>query len=242
MVAVCGCGKVEERNWVTMGTTASLKTKHAREDEINSGLKRARVHTESIERLLNAHCPESELSKLAALSDDEILEECDPSVKPCYKAAFLLRDQSGGAFNPRWKGAKTMDLGGIAKGYAVDVLCRNVYVGDGRQQVLFDIGGNLRCQRGEWTVGVAGSERTLVLKKGEACATSGEYFRGKHIVDARTGAAVSNDLYSVTVVHPSSAMIADGLSTICFILGEAEGEAFLNKHYPEARAIWIKKE
>ena len=125
----------------------------------------------------------------------------------------------------------------------VDVLASQVYAGDGiGQEVLFDIGGNLKCQRGSWTVGIAGTDATLVLKKGEACATSAEYYRGKHIYDGRTGNAVTNDLLSVTIVHPNSAMLADGLSTICFILGETEGEEFLKKFYPEVRAIWIKKE
>ena len=73
---------------------------------------------------------------------------------------------------------------------------------------------------------------------GAACATSAEYYRGKHIYDARTGRPVSNDVWSVTVVHPTSAMLADALSTILFIYGREEGERFLARHYPEARAIW----
>ena len=48
-----------------------------------------------------------------------------------------------------------------------------------------------------------------------------------------------NAVHSVTVVHPSSAMLADGLSTVMFIFGREKGEAFLKKHYPEAKAVWI---
>ena len=252
MALLVGCSdKIEERDWVTMGTTASVKVKRA-DSTIAHATKLARELTTEIETLLNVHDPESELSKSAALSDAELVvkfrkltrsSRLCPELATCFEAAFRLRDQSGGAFNPRWKGDETMDLGGIAKGYAVDVLASQVYAGDGiGQEVLFDIGGNLKCQRGSWTVGIAGTDATLVLKKGEACATSAEYYRGKHIYDGRTGNAVTNDLLSVTIVHPNSAMLADGLSTICFILGETEGKAFLGKFYPEARAIWIKKE
>ena len=50
---------------------------------------------------------------------------------------------------------------------------------------------------------------------------------------------VTNGVYSVTVIHPKSAMLADGLSTTLFILGREKGEEFLKNHYPEARAVWI---
>ena len=71
-----------------------------------------------------------------------------------------------------------------------------------------------------------------------ACATSAEYYRGKHIYDGRTGQAVSNGVTSVTVVHPTSAMLADGLSTTLFVFGKEEGERFLKANFPEARAYW----
>lgn len=252
VVLLAGCHKPQERNWVTMGTTASVKTKGAvSEVVLNSALKMSRSLSGEIVTLLNIHDPNSALSKFGGMSDDELIakfgeltyaSQLQPELTNCFAAAFRLRDQSGGAFNPRWRGEKTMDLGGIAKGYAVDVLASQVYVGGSGSSALFDIGGNLKCQRGEWTVGIAGSSETLVLTNGMACATSAEYYRGKHIYDARTGCAVTNGLHSVTIIHPSSAMLADGLSTICFILGETEGEAFLRRFYPEARAIWIKKD
>ena len=33
-------------------------------------------------------------------------------------------------------------------------------------------------------------------------------------------------------------MLADGLSTVMFILGRDKGEAFLKSRYPDAKAIW----
>ena len=113
--------------------------------------------------------------------------------------------------------------------------------------VLLDLGGNLKVVSGEWKTGIrdpfgtGGVARTLTLTNGMACATSGEYERGKHIHDGRTGAPVTNDVASVTVVHPASAMVADGLSTTLFILGREKGERFLRNHYPEAVAYWIMK-
>ncbi len=115
------------------------------------------------------------------------------------------------------------------------------------RELLIDLGGNLKAVRGTWRVGIrdpsrsSGIVKSIVLTNGMACATSGEYERGKHIHDGRTGAAVTNDVASVTVVHPSSAMLADGLSTTLFVLGREKGEAFLKEHHPEATVYWVMR-
>ena len=237
--------------WPVMGTIASVKYYDNKDVPLdNWPIEDARRIFADVERLLNAHDPESELSRLARLSDAEVLAQCDPMVRECYRAAFRLRDQTGGRFNPRWRGPGTMDLGAIAKGFAVDLAADKYldfekghvgYAPYGGWRLLVDLGGNLKARgaKGErWKVGIAGTDRTLELRPGEACATSGEYYRGKHIRDGRDGSELTNTVYSVTVVHPSSAMLADGLSTVMFILGREEGEKFLAKHYPEARVIW----
>ena len=161
----------------------------------------------------------------------------------CYATALDLRDASEGAFNPRWRGPGTLDMGAIAKGFAVDLAtdaAKECYekAGGKMPEMLIDLGGNLKAVKGDWTVGVKDGE-VFVLREGEACATSARYYRGDHIKDGRTGANVTNGVYSVTVIHPKGAMLADGLSTTLFILGRERGEAFLKKHYPEARAVWI---
>ena len=232
--AMAGCGRkpAERVEWTAMGTVASFLCRDSAE------LDRSRdvmgVFSD-VETLLNAHNPDSELSRLAALSDEEVIAKCDEKVRPCYEAAFKLMRESEGAFNPRWRGRGTLDLGGIAKGFALDLAAEKI----GAAEALLDLGGNLKSCGGEWNIAVYGAAgERLVLAAGNACATSAEYARGKHIYDARTGLAVTNGVYSVTVVHPSSAMLADGLSTVLFIFGPEKGEAFLKSHYPEARAVW----
>ena len=236
----CSRAKIERIEWPVMGTVAAVQTRGAKAEETAQVVRAAKAEFARVEKLLNAHDPNSELSRLAPLAEQEILKACDPTMKPCYELAFAWRETTHGAFNPRWRGTNTLDLGAIAKGFAVDLAATRVPTGD--YDVLLDLGGNLRAVRGDWKVGIAGSGESLELEENQSCATSAEYYRGKHIYDGRTGNVVTNDLLSVTIVHPSSAMLADGLSTICFILGETEGEAFLKKFYPEARAIWIRKE
>ena len=251
-MAVLGCGShgVDSLQWLTMGTVAKVSFKGGGallglpSMKASSAVNRRQVDEvrcvyEDVERRLSVWNKDSEISRFTDI------ERVSSKMRPCYEAAFRLQKVSGGVFNPFWRGAgKGPDLGGIAKGFAVDLAAakvmreRDVNAGD----MLLDLGGNLKVVSGRWRTGIrnpTGDMLDIVLTNGMACATSGEYERGKHIYDGRTGKAVSNNLVSVTVVHPHSAMIADGLSTTLFVLGRAEGERFLREHYPEASAYWI---
>jgi len=148
-----------------------------------------------------------------------------------------------------------LDLGAIAKGYAVD-LAYNALLQKGYTNMLVDLGGNLRAigeaapGRGGWRTGirnpfVEGScAAQFLLTNGEAVATSGNYerfveikeVRYAHIMDGRTGVPVTG-IAGVTVIAPS-AMLADALSTTLFVLGPQKGCDFL-KYYPGCEAIWI---
>ena len=255
IVIVLGCGPhgVDSLQWLAMGTVAKVSFKGG---GVLSGFSPVKASSaanrrctdevrsvyENVERRLSVWNDDSEISNFTGI------ENVSPEMRPCYEAAFRLQKESGGIFNPFWRGAgKGPDLGGIAKGFAVDLAAAKVgHVADGTDacDILLDLGGNLKAVSGEWRTGIrnpAGDMFAIVLTNGMACATSGEYERGKHIYDGRTGKAVSNDLVSVTVVHPCSAMIADGLSTALFVMGRLEGERFLREHYPEAVAYWIEK-
>jgi len=234
LFVVIGCSRptIERIEWPVMGTVAAIQWREEGNGIRGTGNReRVKGVFEDVERLLNAHDPESELNRLAKFSDAEVLAKCDPLVRPCYEAAFRLRNETGGRFNPRWRGAGTLDLGAIAKGFAVDLAAACV------TNVLIDLGGNLKAVGGDWKVGILGGGE-FRLAVGEGCATSATYFRGDHIKDGRDGSSVSHAPESVTVVHPTSAMLADGLSTVMFILGKEEGRRFLKAHYPEAKAYW----
>ena len=222
--------------WTSMGTLASVRV---RGGDVAEARDVVRAAFSEVERLLNAHDKAAEICTLASLDDDQILSKCSPVVKPCYAAAFQMRDDTEGLFNPRWKGLKTLDLGAIAKGFAVDLAAERLREAGLHGEILVDLGGNLKSVSGEWRIALYGSQEVFVLKSGEAAATSGEYFRGKHIFNGRTLEACSNRIYSVTIIHPSSAMRADALSTALFIMGKEKGSEFLNRRYPEARAIWL---
>ncbi len=133
-----------------------------------------------------------------------------------------------------------IDLGGIAKGYIADKLAEYLS-NSGITSALINLGGNVL------TIGAKpdGSSFTIGVQKpfgesGEvlgACrvtnmsvVTSGIYERYfiendtlyHHILDTSTGYPVDNDIYSVTIISPSSTN-CDALSTICFALGTELG-------------------
>ena len=239
---VVGCAREERERleWTSMGTVAAVQTRGAdARVRASCACRETQALFREIESLLNAHDEKSELSRLAPLNDAAVLSNSSPRVKACYEAAFRFARLTDGAFSPRWRGAGTLDLGAIAKGFAVDEAARAL--GGETGDLLLDLGGNLKAVRGAWRVGIAGTDEEILLTNGMACATSATYFRGAHICDARTGAAVSNAVFSVTVVHPTSAMVSDALSTTLFILGRARGEAFLKAHFPDARAYWTSR-
>ncbi|WMS87433.1 FAD:protein FMN transferase [Pleionea litopenaei] len=145
-----------------------------------------------------------------------------------------------------------IDLGGIAKGYAVDQ-CIDIIRQAGIQHAFVQAGGDSRVlgdKRGRlWTIGIrhprqeAGVITQLPLAN-VAISTSGDYERffienGErvhHIIDPQTGRS-SNKSVSVTIIANDS-LTADALSTTVFILGAKKGLELIES-MPEVSAIII---
>ncbi len=143
-----------------------------------------------------------------------------------------------------------VDLGGIGKGYAVDLAwrkCRDL----GASDFMFDLGGNIRVSGQAkrdlaWSIAIRDPfDRSANLAKIEmpdqwAVATSGQYERfiqieGRrygHIVDPRTGYPAAG-VAGVTILAPNGTM-ADALSTGLFVLGPRRSIPILKKTGAEA--------
>ncbi len=136
-----------------------------------------------------------------------------------------------------------IDLGGIAKGYALDVALRNFALA-GAVGGLLDLGGNLAVWGAPpgaelWTVGIrdpddaAGVLAELDLRD-RAVATSGNYenaFRDGddtygHLMDPRTGRPASSDVLAATAIADSGAQ-ADAYATAFFVGGSLGIEPML---------------
>lgn len=127
-----------------------------------------------------------------------------------------------------------LDLGAVAKGLGIDMAALELRP---FENFAIDAGGDLylaghNAAGEEWSVGIRNPRdtssliRTLRVSDRAVC-TSGDYERGAHIVDPRSGSS-AGELASVTVVAPS-AMVADALATAAFVLGPEKGIAFLER-------------
>lgn len=142
-----------------------------------------------------------------------------------------------------------IDLGGIAKGYAVDQAIR-LLASRGIQHATVSAGGDSRLLGDRlgrpWLIGIknprisARDEREVVLTlplSDVAVSTSGDYERyfidqktGErvhHIINPRTGRS-AGELMSVTILGPE-AVDTDALSTTVFVLGVEKGLAMIER-------------
>lgn len=136
----------------------------------------------------------------------------------------------------------TVDLCGIAKGWALDRACELARAA-GVEQAIFDLGGELAAlgthpSGRDWQVAVEDTRTpdtvaaVLRLPPGHSIATSGisaqSYgFAGQtygHIIDARDQRPAEGGLWSVSVIA-RAAMDADGWATALFAAGSEEGPA-----------------
>jgi len=137
-----------------------------------------------------------------------------------------------------------LDLGGIAKGYAVDQGIR-ILQEHAIKHAHLSAGGDMRLlgdKKGKpWIIGIRNprveDKQSLIMPLSDtAISTSGDYERffiddsGErihHILSPKTGKPVKG-LQSVTVLA-ADATTSDGLSTAIFVLGLEKGLAMVNK-------------
>ena len=159
--------------------------------------------------------------------------------------------------------AMTLDVGAIAKGYAVEMVARSLedgtLTGTPVTGYVLNVGGNVRTVGSKadgtpWTVGIenpsdesegnADPYLAYLGLSGQSLVTSGSYQRyylveGKryhHIIHPDT-LMPENHYLSVSVVCDSSAA-GDALSTALFCMTPEEGEALVES-IPDTEAMWV---
>jgi thiamine biosynthesis lipoprotein len=148
-----------------------------------------------------------------------------------------------------------IDLGGIAKGYAVEksvaMLRRR-----GIRHAIVTAGGDSRVlgdHRGRpWMVGIRDPrdrqrEVAMLPLTDTAISTSGDYeryfehdgVRHHHILDPKTGKS-PGEIHSVTIIGPDG-MTTEGISTSVFVMGVRRGIALVNA-LPGIAAVIVDKD
>jgi thiamine biosynthesis lipoprotein len=171
---------------------------------------------------------------------------------PAVNYRHLLLDRATGSVRFSRSGVR-IDLGGIAKGYAVDrgigILQRR-----GIKHALVSAGGDSRIigdRFGKpWIVGIRHPDhRDQVIARlplvDTAISTSGDYeryfdengTRYHHIIDPRTGHSASA-VRSATVIAPTATR-TDGLSKTAFVLG-AEAAIRIYEQLGDVEAVLVK--
>lgn len=144
--------------------------------------------------------------------------------------------------------ALRLDVGAVAKGYAVEQVCAQLPEG-----YLVSVGGNVRARGSKadgspWTVGLqspdgSGYLRTVAVAGDTSVVTSGDYQRYytvdgvkyHHIIDPAT--LMPGDRWQAVSVICESSAVADALSTALFLMDQAQGQQLLEKF--DAQALWL---
>ena len=153
---------------------------------------------------------------------------------------------------------QSLDLGGIAKGYATDVV-KDIFLKHNIKSAILDLGGNIyvlgnKTDGTPWKVGIQdpfasrGNFIGVLNVKNKSVVTSGYYEKyfiedGKtyhHIIDPLTGYPSDSNIISATIISDNS-IDGDGLSTGVYIMG-LEKATKLVESMPGVDAIFITDE
>ncbi len=151
--------------------------------------------------------------------------------------------------------ALQLDVGAIAKGFAVEAVCKSAQE-RGVNNMLVSVGGNVRAigRKSLWepfmvsiknpNIETKNANLISVALSNDALVSSGDYLRyytvdGKqyhHIIDANT--LMPAGYYRSVSIRCSDSGIADALSTAAYLM-EFEQSKALIQQFPNTEALWI---
>ena len=210
-----------------------------------------------LESQLSRFIPNSEISRINQSAGQEWIR-VSPETLECLKIALELYHQTGGRFDPNYKNQNTafaeltiqsehmavklppqglnLDLGGIGKGFAVDLISEELKDWDLERYLIS--GGRSSVRAGlspeteeGWTLSISAPETGKQLAAFTAqCFSLGAsgLLKGPHIVHPRndSGPVESRSVW----VAAKSAAVADALSTAFMLMPVSEIEAYSRAH------------
>lgn len=211
----------QEEVWGTV-VTFDIRDEHLDESALEA-IAEAVDYLHQVDRWFSTYRIDTPITALRMGFAD--LSQMPAVVRDVLSRCELVKALTHGVFDP-WAVDGGVDPSGFVKGWAADVAADKI-VSHGFMNVAVNAAGDITC-RGEqspgqpWIIGIRHPEdaQTIVatteVVEG-AIATSGEYERGKHIVNPLTGKR-DMALRSATVVGPDGGM-ADALATALLIAG-----------------------
>jgi FAD:protein FMN transferase len=186
-----------------------------------------------IDERFSTYKPDSEVSQFrdGHISEGGLSAELKKVIAECKKA----QAETNGYFSAWAAGA--FDPSGYVKGWAI-VEAGKTIEKQGYDTLCIGAGGDILARSNSdkvWQIGIQDpTDKTKILNKlsisNGAVATSGNYERGVHIINPKTGKP-ADELLSVTIIGPDI-IKADVLATACFAMGEKAAEFMKsNKEY-----------
>ncbi len=217
-------------------------------------LTRAREISQATDGALDVTCGHATRLWRRALRERELpgAEELESARASIDWRALEVRHAEPAA---RWTRANVrLDLGGIAKGYALDCML-SLLASEGLESALVIGGGDMvagepppgkRAWRVELLLPSAGPEepRAVIELCRAAVATSGDLYRGaeidgrrySHLVDPQTGLALTESRGASVVAL--DAITADALATAACVLGPVQGRSLFER-FPQCKFLLV---
>jgi thiamine biosynthesis lipoprotein len=226
---------------------------------------------DEIDQIYNKWNPNSEISRLNQLQA-HIQVPISEKLEHFLKITSHYVTLSGGRFDPTlgsgwnkihfenglfWKDEDSIqiDLGGIAKGYAIDLLVERL-IALGHPDVFVDWGGEIRVagrhpDNRPWRIKIPSpGEEIIVELENQAVASSGDYFQYWE-VDGRYFYHITNPLtktpLEITATSPSSVTViastcleADAIATAGMVFDTVEESREWLKHISDIQ-FWVYK-
>jgi len=187
------------------------------------------------------------IQEKALPADDDIAQ-----ARSCVGMDYVYLDDATRRVKLLKEGVQ-LDLGALAKGYAVDRAIARLKEAE-ISSVLVNAGGEVYCLGDNasrpWQVAIRDPRQKdrvfgRMDLRDQAAATSGDYEqyfelngqRYSHIIDPRTGYPAQKGAVAATIVS-SSAATADALATSCLLLEPGRCRDLLSR-YPEVRATLV---
>lgn len=205
------------RHDYVLGTSLDLTLTGVSNDQALAAEAAALATVERLQRVLDTRNPQSELRRGVA----------SPDLQNVLDAYRLWEQRTGGVIRAQWGDSFNVDA--LGKAYIVDRAAEAARAAaPGATSILLDIGGDIRAF-GPVSLGIAdptqpfdnGPQLTALTIQDRALATSGNYARGQHILDGRSGAAASGT-HSASVTAPDC-VTANALSLALCVLSPEEG-------------------
>jgi len=233
---------------LALGTIVKMSVEHPDADEAKKIMELSFQVVQRIDDLMNVYRPDSEIGRL---NRQGFCRNVSRDTLEVLKRAIHFSTVTGGAFDitvERGRGncgeltisgeevlfnepGMGVNLGGIAKGYAVDKAVE-VFRANGIERAIVDAGGDIKVLGGRtnetgWTIGVRDPRKKKAIlstlqMRDLAITTSGTYRRDrKDIIHPETLRAV--DGIRSSTVFCKDAMDADALSTSIYVMGPEQG-------------------